>query len=251
MSSSHFFRLGSINRAKGKTILAALCHNKRTLPPDPKFKQELTCKNYALHGFDTPEKLDDVAHAQMALAGIRKTRKNQVLAVEIIFSLPSTWHSRDNKQFFLDCFEWTKNIFSGEIISFDVHLDEDAPHAHALILPLIEGKLQGNKMMGNTSNLRRYNDLFHREVGSRHGLAKPASNRLNQQGKHYLAVEVKKRLKNDKYKESPIWTVINDYIDSDPQKFAQHLGIDATTQIKTVSKHYSVYRAKNAKHYPV
>ena len=232
MSSSQLIRLGAINRAKGKTVLAALRHNKRTLPPDPKFRHHLTKNNYALHGFDTPEKLDNQVSAKMALAGIKEPRKNQVLAVEVIYSLPATWHTKDTRPFFMDCYAWTKNVFGDEIISFDVHLDEDAPHAHALILPLMDGKLQGNKMMGNISNLRRYNDLFHQEIGNRYGLNKPVFKRLNPYNKHQLANEVKKRLKNDKYKESPIWTVVNDCIDSDPQKFAQHLGIDATTQIK-------------------
>jgi len=37
--------------------------------------------------------------------------------------------------------------FAGELLSFDIHKDEAAPHAHAVILPLIDGKMQGSNMM--------------------------------------------------------------------------------------------------------
>jgi len=43
----------------------------------------------------------------------------------------------------------------GVLLSFDVYLDESAPHVHALILPLVNDKVNGNEIMdgkGNTSS---------------------------------------------------------------------------------------------------
>ena len=65
-----------------------------------------------------------------------------------------------------------KQNLCGELLSIDVHLDESAPHAHALILPLINGKMQGNQLMGSTGNLMRLINLFHKEVARHYGLSR-------------------------------------------------------------------------------
>jgi len=38
------------------------------------------------------------------------------------------------------------------LLSFDVYLDESAPHVHALILPLLNGKMNGNEIMDGKGN---------------------------------------------------------------------------------------------------
>ena len=91
------------------------------------------------------------------------------MAVEIIFSLPIDRHQQDTRPFFQDCFEWVKQHIPGALLSFDVHLDESAPHAHALILPLINDKMQGNKITGGIGNLNRLINLFYAEVARHYG----------------------------------------------------------------------------------
>ncbi len=247
MASSHLIRLGKLT---GKNvILVALKHNKRTLQIERGAEVNIdaarTCLNYALHGLDTPENIAIHANVQIAKAGIRTLRKDAVMGVELLFSLPINRHQRVTRPFFIDCYEWIKKSFAGELLSFDVHLDEAAPHAHAIILPLINGKMQGSEMVGNKGNLYRLINLFHEDVASRYGLSNHDKKRLSKADKAYMESEVLKRLKGDSVMNSCIWAIIRDSIKLDPMYFAQSLSIKPPE--KTQTKHFVDYKRGKGK----
>lgn len=227
MAASHLIRLGTIKGKQG--VLVALKHNKRELQSERGTSANIddtrTPLNYALTGLDTPEKIATHAKVQMVKAGIDCPRKNAVMAVEIVFSLPIDRHSQNTRPFFEDCLTWTMKTFEGELISFDVHLDESAPHAHAIILPLIDNKLQGRKLMGDRGNLMRLINLFHREVACNYGLSRSERTRLNAMDKHKLERLVLARLKSDPVMQSIAWPCFRDAIKHDPFPYAQMLSI--------------------------
>ncbi|WP_029149177.1 plasmid recombination protein [Methylophilus sp. 5] len=235
MASSHLIKLKSKSGKHG--VLAASKHNKRELPPDAHIDVSRTPLNYCLAGNDTPANIATHAKVQMLKAGIETPRKNGVMAVEVIFSLPIERHQQDTKQFFMDCYHWTLKTFVGEVLSFDIHLDESAPHAHALILPLVDGKMQGNKMIGNTGNLMRLINLFHAEVAHRYGLSKSDRKRLTITDRQALEREVLTRLKADVVMQSSVWACVRDAIHKDPLPWAQTLSISLqkTTSAKVKS----------------
>ena len=164
------------------------------------------------------------AKMQMLKANI-EPRKNQVMAVEIIFSLPINRHAQDTKPFFNDCYNWVIQTFQCEILSFDVHLDESAPHCHAVILPLIDGKMQGRKLMGDRGNLMRLINKFHAEVARHYGLSRSDRARLSIVDKQTLEKLVLKRLKTDAAMQSSVWACFRDAIHNDPLPYAQMLSI--------------------------
>ena len=113
MATSYIFRLAAM---KGKTkVLEALKHNKRTLQAERGASENIEASkshlNYSLTGNDTPEEIAIHAKVQMVKAGIDKPRINQVLGVEIVFSLPIDRHSQDTKPFFRDCCDWVKKTY--------------------------------------------------------------------------------------------------------------------------------------------
>ena len=227
MAASHLIRLGAI---KGKSgVLEALKHNKRTLQAERGAGANIdvtrTPLNYCLTDPSTPEAIATHAKVQMVKAGIDTPRKNQVMAVEVLFSLPIDRHSQDSKPFFADCLAWVKQTFAGELLSFDVHLDESAPHAHAVILPLIAGKMQGNSLIGGKGNLMRLINLFYSELATRYGLAKAASKHLNANDKHSIERQVLTRLASDSAMQSSVWACVRDAIHKDPMPWAQMLSI--------------------------
>ena len=227
MAASHLIRLGAI---KGKSgVLEALKHNKRTLQAERGAGANIdvtrTPLNYCLTDPATPEAIALHAKVQMVKAGIDKPRKNQVMAVEVLFSLPIQWHSHVTQPFFNDCLAWVKQTFAGELLSFDVHLDESAPHAHAIILPLVHGKMQGNKLIGSTGNLMRLINLFYNEIATRYGLAKAARKRLNAKDKQSIERQVLTRLKSDSAMQSSVWPCVRDAIHKDPMPWGQMLSI--------------------------
>ena len=231
------------DRIKGDFgVSSALKHNKRTLQikhgVSPHIDAVRTSLNYSLLNNDSPEAIAMHARIQMVKAGINKPRKNGVMAVEIIFSLPTDRHAQNTKPFFNDCFEWVKLNFAGELLSFDIHLDEAAPHAHALILPLIDGKMQGNRMVGSTGNLMRLINKFHLDVARRYGLSKNDKARLSATDRQNLANFVLAHLKrvNDPVMKSCVWSCIRDLIGKDPLPFAQMLSISLTLATPSKSK---------------
>lgn len=248
MASSHLIRLGAIKGKHG--ILEALKHNKRTLQRERGAAVHIdtarTPLNYSLTSVDDPVVISRHAKAQMQYAGIEKPRSNQVMAVEILFSLPVDRHSQDTEPFFNNCYQWTLNTFNGELLSFDIHLDESAPHAHAVILPLIDCKMQGNKMIGNKGNLMRLINLFHNEVAKHYGLSKADRKRLNNTDKQKMERLILSRLTSDSVMKSCVWACVRDAIHNDPLPFAQTLSIDlssSTLKHKTVKSFVDIKRS--------
>lgn len=227
-TATQFFKFGKISGKNG--LLGAMRHNKRTLQSDRGADSHIdvtrTTLNYALVGNDTPEEIATHAKIQMLKAGIDTPRKNAVLAVELLFSLPNAWHSRDTKPFFEDCLNWLKSNFACEILAFDVHLDEAAPHAHAVLLPLIDGKMQGSDLVGNRWNIIRLQKLFFNEVGLKYGLSYLQTRRVGLKDKQSIQNRVFDCLKNDAVLKSCIWVVVRDSIKNNPFPYAELLSIN-------------------------
>lgn len=235
MAASHLIRLKAI---KGKSgVLEALKHNKRTLQTErgagANVNVTRTPLNYALTESNTPEVIAIHAKVQMLKAGIETPRINGVMAVEVVFSLPIQRHSQDTKPFFKDCYAWVKQTFAGELLSFDVHLDESAPHAHAVILPLVAGKMQGNRLIGGKGNLMRLINKFHVDIAKHYGLSRSDTKRLSSSAKLALEKQVLMRLKSDPAMQSSVWPCFRDAIHNDPMPFAQILSIAAPAKEKT------------------
>ena len=225
MAASHIFRLAKLN-GLGK-IRDAARHNRRMiqreLGANPNIDPSKMHLNYCLAGAESPEAVLAEAKRLLEEAGIEKLRKNGVAAVEAVFSLPIS-SEIDTEEFFRDCLEWSRLHFGCPILSFDVHLDESFPHAHALILPLKNGRMNGSDLVGGKHDLLKHQSEFHRLVGSRHGLQKPLQ-RLAGKAKQEIEKKVLDALCNDPIIQSSIWGYTRDCIRSDPAPFASLLGI--------------------------
>lgn len=229
MAASHFFRMGKVKSKAG--ILNAAKHNKRTLQAERGTGANIdafrTPLNYSLTDpAATAEEIDRTAKVLMVQDGIDKTRINQVMALEIIFSLPINRHEQDTCPFFQDCMDWTKQHIPGVLLSFDIHLDESAPHAHALILPLVNGKMQGSEIMGGKGNLMRLVNRFYADVAVKYGLSRNQSKHLAGKQKEGIEQQVLSWLATDPVMKSKVWPCVRDAIRKDPQPYAQLLNIN-------------------------
>lgn len=227
---SHFFRMGKVQSLNGG-LIAALKHNKRTLEETAPKRAVNVLENYALCGDKTPEELYSKTRLLMAESGITKLRKNAVEAVEIVFSLPSNWTGKDHSNFFLDCMEWTKANFKGWLISFDVHLDEGAPHAHALILPLVDGRMIGSDMVGFKPNLNRLRESYYANVGRYYGLARYENRKLTRSARQELASKIFDALIDDSIMTSSLFLVVKELIREKPERFAEILAIKVPSKL--------------------
>jgi len=145
-------------------------------------------------------------------------------------------YPQNTKPLFTACYGRVKETFARELLSFDVHLDESEPHAHAVILPLIDGKMQGRKLMGDRGNLMRLINKFHAEVARQYGLSRSDRVRLNNADKQTLEKLVLMRLKTDAAMQSSVWACFRDSIHNDPLPYAQMLSIQLPQTAKGKSK---------------
>ena len=158
--------------------------------------------------------------------------------------MPIERHSHDTQPFFNDCVKWTQKNFAGELLSFDVHLDEGAPHAHAIILPLIDGKMQGSELKGDRVNIQRLIDLFHADVAKHYGLSRSNYKRLSISDKQSIKQQVLKHLKGDSVMLSCIWACVRDAIHKDPMPYAQMLSIEPDKALRKTKSFVDHKRSK-------
>jgi Plasmid recombination enzyme len=213
-------------------VLVASRHNRREivaeLGADSHIDASRVHLNYVLHGPATARAVADAAKERMNAAGIVKLRKNCAYAIEIVYSLPAGF-AGDVRGFFAACLDWCILQFGGvsNLLSFDVHMDEAVPHAHALILPLLGGRMRASDMLGNRSIIASRQDSFHKDVAARFGLNRaPAA--LKGTAKAALAKLVEQHMQrtDDAALSSRAWQSIKEAIQADPVPFALTFGIE-------------------------
>ncbi|WP_348648682.1 plasmid recombination protein [Roseateles oligotrophus] len=221
-----------LNRKRGNQILStAAKHNRRAnaaeVRASPNINSARSHFNETLAGPETADGVAALANQMMKAAGVMP-RKDAVLAIELVFSLPKD-HQIDDRAFFIDCTKWAGSRFGGEanVLSSDIHRDEKHPHCHVLVLPLLNGKLSASKLLGNREQIAATQQNFFEAVASNHGLTKPTA-RLSGDAKRAGAQAVLKRLRevSDGAIGSLVWGALRDAIEQNPEPFILELGID-------------------------
>lgn len=234
MSGVAFFR---VKKLKGGGIITlAARHNKREIQAElgagGSIDPTRARLNYALAGPDGAADVGCLAKELMVQAGVGKLRKDAVMGLEFVFSLP-VGTAIDDRAYFTACTEWAGVAFGGVVLSAEVHHDEAAPHCHVLMLPLIDGRMGGNKAVGGQQKLMALQMQFHNDVAAKFGLSK-APSRLSGTAKQAGAKAVLQKLRQtgDSAMQSSVWAVIRDAIERDPAQFMQALDIELATPKK-------------------
>lgn len=221
----------SLQKLKGKNILLiAARHNKRTnqgeISKSVKIDSNLSHLNESIMGATTPEGVAELAKTLMDKDGIKKLRKDAVLGLEGIFSLPSE-HGLDERAYFQECTHWIQNHFGCHVLSADIHRDESCPHCHVLLLPMVNGKMIGSKLMGYKKNLSSLQEVFYENVSRRYGLERPPK-ALNNAQRKKAAIDVLNHLvqTQDPVTKSNLWPSFVEVIYKFPIGFAKAIGIE-------------------------
>ena len=229
MSGAAFLR---IKRLKGGGIITvAARHNKRVIQAEMGATGSIdptrSSLNETLAGPSTAADVGQLAKDLMMAAGVVKLRKDAVMGLEFVFSLPPG-HALDDRAYFTACATWAGVYCGGaqNILSVDIHRDEAAPHCHVLLLPLIGGRMVGSDLHGGKQKLLALQQDFHAKVAALYGLSK-APARLTGASKQAASKAVLQRLREtgDKALQSNLWATMRDVIESDPMPFLMALGI--------------------------
>ncbi|MBE2263413.1 MAG: plasmid recombination protein [Burkholderiaceae bacterium] len=229
MSGAAFLRLKKLTGSG--IVLVAARHNRRAIQAEVGANGSIdplrTHLNETLHGPAAAADVAKLAKDRMAQAGVGKPRKDAVMAVEVLFSLPVD-SDIDQRAFFDRCWRWSAEQFGGldNILSVDVHRDEAAPHCHVLVLPLNGSRMIGSDMVGNVTRLLALQSRFHKEVGEPFGLP-PQPRRLSRQSKTAGAQAILKHLRmtNDAVFRSSVFPAIREAIEANPTPFLVALNI--------------------------
>jgi hypothetical protein len=180
----------------------------------------------------------------MASAGVSKIRKDAVTGIEIVCSLPPGC-TIECQAYFTDCAQWAGQYFGCPILSVVVHHDEGAPHCHVVLLPLVDGRMIGNKLVGHKPVLVAMQKSFFDSVAARYGLRK-APARLTGDSKRDAAKKVMGRLREagDMALQSQVWATIRDLIEGAPEPFLLALGINTEPRKKPLKTMAEIFTSK-------
>lgn len=248
MSGAAFLR---IKKLKGGGIIAvAARHNRRVIQAEQGSTGSIdparSHLNETLRGPTTADGVAQSAKDMMRAAGVTKHRKDAVMGLEFVFSLPVE-HGLDDRNYFTSCATWVGDQFGGtsNVLSVDIHRDEAAPHCHVLLLPLVNGRMAGSDMVGGKQKLLALQKHFHDKVASRYGLRK-APAKLSGATKQAAALAVLKDLRrtSDAALKSKVWATFREAIERDPSPFLLALGIMLEVPSKPLRTMTQIFTSK-------
>lgn len=164
-----------------RVLLVAARHLMRAIPAEKdaaggRIRPHLLCNNYVLAGPAEADNVREHANQLMVDAGVQlPLRSDCIMGLELVFSLHATT-TVDLRAYFTACLKWVTDEFSpAPVISAVVHLDEQHPHLHVIVLPLVGSSMQGGKVMGYQGTFRRRQRDFYLRVAKPFGLAEPVA----------------------------------------------------------------------------
>lgn len=162
---------------KSKTAIThALNHNLRIGKQQDNVDSTRTHKNQ-YSGLNTKAKCNKRRDDILSRLG-KKPRANAVLAHEVVVTAsPDAFKDKsfNHGQYFKDAVKHIADLHGGSdnIISAAIHYDEETPHLHVIVMPVVDGKLNSRAVIGgNAKRMSELQSLFHNEVGAKHGLTR-------------------------------------------------------------------------------
>lgn len=185
--------------------------------------------NYIIAGASTAAGVAEYERELLADACLSKSlRKDAVRALELVFSLPPDT-TIDHRAYFAAAFDWARQYYDAPILSAVVHLDESAPHCHVVLLPLVDGKMDGSKLFGNHDKFIATLEDFYQQVVSKYGLPRQVPRkRLGAAIRQGLAISMLAAIKANAgtLNEPVIKDALIALMAANPERLAIALGID-------------------------
>lgn len=211
----------------------ALKHNLRELPPSANINSQKTHLNRVISGFRRASKCWARFKQLLSDAGIHKPRKDAVLLIEAVVSLPVSL-AEVTDRYLAHALIWLKTEFEGAtLLSAVIHLDESSPHLHALFVPLIRGRLQGSQLVGGRTAFKARQARFLASMKEWQG-AFAGHLQLQHESASHDAQQMAQRVishlqqTQDLICESPHWAFISQQIEQNPQPWFERLALGST-----------------------
>jgi hypothetical protein len=243
MANDQEFYLGlksiGMSRCGGKkasSLLDAARHNRREIQAEFGASAHIdptrTSLNEVLLGPDSAGEILALSRECIEAAGLGSTRlkRDHVQALELVFSLPNEDSVPSARDYFKQCLKWTQRALPElKILSFDIHRDESAPHAHCLLSPFSNGRSLA-KEVKTRARLKALNEAFFQQVAGPAGLRR-ARPKMQGKTKEWATETVLSRLAEIRAQEIDgcLWPLTVGAIKANPLPYLEILGIDAST----------------------
>jgi hypothetical protein len=220
----------SLSRCGGRkpcTLLNAARHNLREIQLERGAVNGIDPRrsgcNVILYGPLSAAEVMELANQLLTQVVGLRLKRDHVQAIEIMFSVPGDFsHHRD---YFQRCLSWAEQVVGLPILSAVIHLDQNCPHMHVLLLPVKGGRHVGGSPI-NRPSLHRLRNSFFEVVAGPAGFQR-ASPKLHGAIKR-LATEavIAEAYKRGLPEHREWWPTLRGAITADPLPLVMLLGID-------------------------
>lgn len=221
--------LSSVNGRKPCTLMNAARHNLREIQAELGASGHIDPRRMAdntiLVGPATAAEVKTVADGLLALVDTSKLKRDHVQALEVVFSL-APGSPVEPQAYFIRCLEWLRVAVPLPVLLATLHRDEAAPHMHALLLPVKDGKHVGGAL-NTRPNLKQLRESFFSQVAGPAGLKREGA-KARGMVKQWAISAVLARCKAMGLPAAmgPLWENYLTSIERDPTPQVQALGID-------------------------
>ena len=172
--------LSKVNGRKPYDLLTAARHNTRQIQAElgsvGRINPVRSANNIVMYGPASAAEVQSQADALLAGAGIdtRKLRRNHCQAIEAVFSLPPDAAVTDPIAYFACCLEWVAGAMRLPMLNAVLHLHEQAPRLHVLLLP-VKGRAYVGSAPTDRIELKQLRDGFFALVTGPAGLQRQSA----------------------------------------------------------------------------
>lgn len=221
--------LSKLGGRKPCTLRDAVRHNRREIQAElgaiGRINPTRSFSNVILFGAPTTEGVLHAANELLASAevGKKKIRCDQVQAVEFVFSLGDDCTLFDRDDYWKCCLNWLVAERGMQVLTADIHRDEDNEHMHCLVSPVLRGKFEGSKLVNRTA-FRELRESFWEKVAAPAGFKRPAA-KLHGAVKAAAVELITEHLQRmeDPSVFSVLWPITQKAIKTNPLPFLQTL----------------------------
>lgn len=184
--------------------------------------------NVTLVGPATAAQVQAMADGLLAAVDTSKLKRDHVQAIEVVFSLPPGAHV-EPLAYFSRSLEWLRLAVPLPVLLATVHRDEAAPHMHALLLPVKDGKHVGGAL-NTRPNLKQLRESFFTQVAGPAGMRRDSA-KVRGMVKQWAVAAVLARcdVMGLPATMGPLWVVFEADVSRDPTPHMLVLGIDVNT----------------------
>lgn len=147
----------SVSRAKAPDEVLSVClaHNLRQGNEKHRHRSPIdparTALNQVIHGPACLVAAEGKAASTLAELGAAPRRADSIMGLELVLQPPD---GADTPAFWSACMAWVTGRYE-HVLSAVVHLDQERPHMHVLVLAVANGRLDGNYLTAGKNRFTR------------------------------------------------------------------------------------------------